>query len=166
MPMRSGLIVLLRIFAIGMLLQIAGYMIAVAATVATQAEISRLPQIAIASFLLVPFLLIFWCSGPIVDFLSPRSTEIIPEGPVTANQLQAVAFSAAGAFILADTKNGRPRIVPALPIISTAMRVPMPRRSERQFLEECLWMAEAEGRHELAELLQARIAANHVHVHL
>ena len=100
MPVRSGLIVLLRIFAIGMLLQIAGYMIAVAATVATQAEISRLPQIAIASFLLVPFLLIFWCSGPIVDFLSPRSTEIIPEGPVTANQLQAVAFSAAGAFIL------------------------------------------------------------------
>lgn len=40
------------------------------------------------------------------------------------------ARRAAGAFILADTKNGRPRIVPALPIISTAMRVPMPRRSE------------------------------------
>ena len=36
--------------------------------------------------------------------------------------------------------------------------IPMPRRSERQFLEECLWMAEAEGRQELAELLQARIA--------
>lgn len=40
------------------------------------------------------------------------------------------ARRAAGAFVLADTKNGSPRIVPALPIISTAMRVPMPRRSE------------------------------------
>jgi integrase len=40
------------------------------------------------------------------------------------------ARRAAGAFILPDTKNGSPRIVPALPIISTAMRVPMPRRSE------------------------------------
>jgi integrase len=40
------------------------------------------------------------------------------------------ARRAACAFVLDDTKNGRPRIVPALPIISTAMRVPMPRRSE------------------------------------
>lgn len=40
------------------------------------------------------------------------------------------ARRAGGAFVLADTKNGSPRIVPALPIISTAMRVPMPRRSE------------------------------------
>ncbi len=35
-----------------------------------------------------------------------------------------------GLFVLADTKNSSPRIVPALPIISTAMRVPTPRRSE------------------------------------
>lgn len=34
------------------------------------------------------------------------------------------------AFVLADTKNSAPRIVPMLPIISTAARVPMPRRSE------------------------------------
>ncbi len=34
-----------------------------------------------------------------------------------------------GAFVLRDTKNGSPRIVPALPIISTASRVPMPERS-------------------------------------
>lgn len=33
-------------------------------------------------------------------------------------------------FLLRDTKNGTPRIVPCLPIISTAARVPMPRRSE------------------------------------
>lgn len=35
-----------------------------------------------------------------------------------------------GLLVLRDTKNGTPRIVPALPIISTACRVPMPKRSE------------------------------------
>lgn len=35
-----------------------------------------------------------------------------------------------GLFVLRDTKNGSPRLVPALPIISTAMRVPAPQRSE------------------------------------
>jgi integrase len=34
-----------------------------------------------------------------------------------------------GAFVLADTKNGDPRIVPCLPIITSASRVKMPRRS-------------------------------------
>lgn len=99
MPIRSGLIVLLRLFAILMLFQIAGYMLAVATTLG-QADASPLPQIAIASFLLIPFLLIFWSSGPIVDFLAPKPAEVVPEGPVTASDLQAIAFSAAGAFIL------------------------------------------------------------------
>lgn len=35
-----------------------------------------------------------------------------------------------GAFVLRDTKNGEPRIVPMHPIISTAARVPMPARSQ------------------------------------
>lgn len=35
-----------------------------------------------------------------------------------------------GVLILRDTKNSTPRIVPALPIITTACRVPMPQRSE------------------------------------
>lgn len=35
-----------------------------------------------------------------------------------------------GVLVLRDTKNGSPRIVPVLPVISTAVRVPMPRRSE------------------------------------
>lgn len=35
-----------------------------------------------------------------------------------------------GAFVLPDTKNGSPRIVPMLPIITSASRVPTPRRSE------------------------------------
>lgn len=35
-----------------------------------------------------------------------------------------------GVLVLADTKNGSPRIVPALPIITSACRVPPPRRSE------------------------------------
>jgi integrase len=35
-----------------------------------------------------------------------------------------------GLFVLPDTKNGSPRIVPALDIITSACRVPMPTRSE------------------------------------
>lgn len=35
-----------------------------------------------------------------------------------------------GAFVLTDTKNGSPRIVPCLPIITSASRVPMPPRSQ------------------------------------
>lgn len=34
------------------------------------------------------------------------------------------------AFVLDDTKNGEPRIIPMLPIITSASRVPMPARSE------------------------------------
>lgn len=40
------------------------------------------------------------------------------------------AQRAPGVLVLADTKNGSPRIVPALPIITSACRAPMPRRSE------------------------------------
>jgi hypothetical protein len=100
MPIRSGLIVMLRLFAILLLLQILGYLLAVAATMPGSEGASRLPQLAIASFLLIPFLLIFWGSAEIVDFLAPRSSEIVPEGPVSETGLQAIAFSAMGAFIL------------------------------------------------------------------
>ena len=100
MPIRSGLIVVLRLFAILLLLQIAGYLLAVAATMPGSEGASKLPQIAIASFLLIPFLLIFWGSAEIVDFLAPRSAEIVPEGPMSETGLQAIAFSALGAFIL------------------------------------------------------------------
>lgn len=36
----------------------------------------------------------------------------------------------AGMFVLRDTKNGEPRIVPMHPMITSASRMPMPRRSE------------------------------------
>lgn len=39
------------------------------------------------------------------------------------------AERAPGVFILRDTKNGTPRLVPAMPIITSAMRLPMPPRS-------------------------------------
>lgn len=100
MPIRSGLIVVLRLFAILLLLQIVGYMLAVAATMPGTQGASLMPQIAIASLLLIPFLLIFWGSAAIIDFLAPKSTETVPEGPVTESGLQAIAFSAIGAFIL------------------------------------------------------------------
>jgi hypothetical protein len=99
-PIRSGLIVLLRLFAILLLLQIAGYLLAVAATMPGSEGASKLPQIAIASFLLIPFLLIFWGSAAIVDFLAPGSAETMPETSVSETGLQAIASSALGAFIL------------------------------------------------------------------
>jgi integrase len=40
------------------------------------------------------------------------------------------AVRAPGLLVLDDTKNGEPRIVPCLPIITSASRVPMPKRSE------------------------------------
>ena len=100
MPIRSGLIVVLRLFAILLLLQIAGYMLAVAVTMPGSEDASRLPRIAVAAFLLIPFLLIFWGAAAIVDFLAPKPADIIPEGPMTEPSLQAIAFSAMGAFIL------------------------------------------------------------------
>lgn len=39
------------------------------------------------------------------------------------------AVRSGSVFVLADTKNAEPRIVPMLPIITSASRVPMPRRS-------------------------------------
>jgi len=54
-----------------------------------------------------------------------------------------------GLFVLADTKNSAPRIVPMLPIITSASRVPMPRRSEIDY-----WWP------------LARAACNLEHVHL
>lgn len=99
MPIRSGLIVVLRLFAILILFQIAGYLLSVAA-IAGQSEISHLPHIAIASLLLIPFMLVFWGSAAIVDFLAPKPTETLPEGRITASELQAIAFTTMGAFIL------------------------------------------------------------------
>lgn len=100
MPIRSGLIVVLRLFAILLLLQIIGYMLAVAVTMPGSEGASRLPQIAISALLLIPFMLIFWGSAAIVDVLAPKSAETVPDGPVTESGLQAIAFSAMGAFIL------------------------------------------------------------------
>ena len=53
-------------------------------------------------------------------------------------------------FVLADTKNASPRIVPMLPIITSASRVPMPRRSEIDY-----WWP----------LARAACGLEHVHLH-
>jgi len=100
MPIRSGLIVVLRLFAMLLILQVAAYIYVVVVMLGRGDQASLLPQIAMTSLLLIPLLLIFWCSDAIVDFLAPRSSELRPEGPVSASELQAIAFSAMGAFIL------------------------------------------------------------------
>jgi uncharacterized RDD family membrane protein YckC len=100
MPVRSGLIVVLKLFALLLLLQIGGYMLALLAAVPEAGTGSRLPQVAIAGLLLIPFLLIFWGASGIVSFLEPRPVERVPETAITQSALQAIAFSAVGAFIL------------------------------------------------------------------
>lgn len=55
-----------------------------------------------------------------------------------------------GVFVLRDTKNGTPRLVPMLPIIASASRVPMPRRSEIDYY----W-----------PLARAACGLAHVHLH-
>jgi len=100
MPIRSGLIVVLRLFAMLLILQILSYMYVVAVLFGRGQAAIPLPHIAMASLLLIPCLLIFFLSDAIIDFLAPKSSELRPEGPVTASELQAIAFSAMGAFIL------------------------------------------------------------------
>lgn len=60
------------------------------------------------------------------------------------------ARRAPGAFILDDTKNNRPRIVPMLPVIRSAASVPMPKRSEIDYY----W-----------PLARAACGLGHVHLH-
>lgn len=60
------------------------------------------------------------------------------------------AERAAGLFILRDTKNATPRLVPALPIITSATRLPMPRRSVIDY-----WWP----------LARAACGLEHVHLH-
>lgn len=99
MPIRSGLIVVLRLFAVMILFQIVSYMLAAATSFGLPGG-APLTQVAIISLLLIPALLIFWGAGAIVDFLAPKPSETVPEGAVTLSQLQAIAFSAAGAYII------------------------------------------------------------------
>ncbi|MBX9456391.1 MAG: hypothetical protein KL863_10435 [Rhizobium sp.] len=81
------------------LFQIISYMLAAAVSFGLPGG-TPLAQVAITSFLLIPALLIFWGAGAIVDVLAPKPSETVPEGPVTLSQLQAIAFSAAGAYII------------------------------------------------------------------
>jgi hypothetical protein len=100
MPIRSGLIVVMRLFAMLLILQVLAYIYVLAVIFGRGDSTLALPQIAMMSLLLIPTLLIFWCSDAIIDFLAPRSSELRPEGPVSGSELQAIAFSAMGAFIL------------------------------------------------------------------
>ena len=80
MPIRSGLIVVMRLFAMLLILQVLAYIYVLAVIFGRGDSTLALPQIAMMSLLLIPTLLIFWCSDAIIDFLAPRSSELRPEG--------------------------------------------------------------------------------------
>jgi hypothetical protein len=99
MTIRSGIIVIIRMFAIFMAFQVVGFMLMIAATAPDGASMV-LAKVAGYALILLPCLGIAFGANGIVDFLSPESGEIYPEGPVTQSDLQAIGFSLLGAYIL------------------------------------------------------------------
>jgi hypothetical protein len=100
MAIRSGIIVILRIFGIFMIFQVVSYSLAIAATGTYETHTLLIAAVATYSLILLPCLAIIWGASGIVDFLSPRSEETYPEGPVTFSDLQAIGFSLLGAYLL------------------------------------------------------------------
>jgi hypothetical protein len=100
MAIRSGIIVIIRMFAIFMAFQVVSFSLAIAATGKHETLQLMLAAVAVYALILLPCLAIAWGAPGIVDFLSPRSGETYPEGSVTTADLQAIGFSLVGAYIL------------------------------------------------------------------
>jgi hypothetical protein len=99
MTIRSGIIVILRIFAIFMAFQVVSFMLVIAATSPDNLGMT-LAKVAGYALILVPCLGIAFGAEGIVDFLTPKAGETYPEGPVTSADIQAIGFSMLGAYLL------------------------------------------------------------------
>jgi hypothetical protein len=99
MTIRSGLIVAIRCF----MLVFGLYTLLVAVSVASTSDftvVSRLAAIAAIGSVFVPLLLIYWFAGWIVDAMTPKGDDVRPETSIKLDDLQAIAFSAVGAYVL------------------------------------------------------------------
>jgi len=95
MTIRSGLVVLIRCFMI-----VIGFELLMWFVGALTGATIPLRFVAMAALFLVPLILIFWFAEACVDLMTPKSNEILANTPVRPDDLQAIAFSVVGAFIL------------------------------------------------------------------
>lgn len=99
MSIRSGMIVAIKCLMVVLAFNTLLGAATVLATPDFTAE-TRLSSVAIVCLILIPLFLVYWSSGWIVDFLTPKSDEALPETKIKVDDVQAIAFSAVGAFIL------------------------------------------------------------------
>ena len=99
MTIRSGLIVAIRCFMLVLGFRALLGVISVAGTSDFTLS-SRSTAIAAICMFCIPLLLIFWFAGWIVDVMTPKADELRPETGIKLDDLQAIAFSAVGAYIL------------------------------------------------------------------
>jgi hypothetical protein len=95
MTIRSGLVVLLKCFMILLGVNLLMWLLGTAGG-------GRIPLafVAVASLGLIPLLLIYWFAESIVDFMTPKSNETFAEPALRFGDLQAIAFSMVGVYIL------------------------------------------------------------------
>jgi hypothetical protein len=95
MTIRSGLAVLIKCFMIVLGMELGMWVIGSLGMTTIPLRI-----IAIATIAFIPLLLVFWWAEAIIDYLTPRSDRPHAEAPLKRDDLQAIAFSAVGAYIL------------------------------------------------------------------
>lgn len=95
MTIRSGLVVLIKCFMILLAFQLLMWLVA-----SLGAADIPLRFIAAAAIILVPLMLVYWLAEAVVDLMTPKSNDVLVETPVQFDDLQAIGFSAVGAFIL------------------------------------------------------------------
>ena len=105
MPIRSGLIVAIKIIMLALGFNAALVMLTIAGAV-DMPGLSKVVGLSATCLVFVPILLIFWGAAWIVDILTPGSQETIPQSAIYLEDLQSIAFSAVGAYIIFDAIRG------------------------------------------------------------
>jgi hypothetical protein len=95
MTIRSGLVVLLKSFVIVLCFQVALWL--VGSIVAGKVPFRFL---AITALIFIPLILTYWFAEAAVDAMTPKSNEVLAEPSVRFGDLQSIAFSTVGAYIL------------------------------------------------------------------
>jgi hypothetical protein len=95
MTIRSGLVVLLKSFMLLLGFQLAMWL--ACAAIGRQIPVHFL---AMATLIFIPLILVYWFAEAAVDLMTPKSNEILGEAPMRFGDLQAIAFSAIGAYVV------------------------------------------------------------------
>ncbi|MDB5522898.1 MAG: hypothetical protein JWM58_661 [Rhizobium sp.] len=101
MTIRSGIIVLIRCFSILTFIQLPAWAPAIINIGVDQlAPSSKLIIFAILAVVILLLVLIYAFAGVIFDMMTPKSNELYPEAGIRTDDLQAIAFSTLGAYVL------------------------------------------------------------------